>query len=130
MNTENAAKISQKYGIAVKYKAAKVIMKLVGLVVICWLSYIILSISNVLCDGCHPKEVTWGGSAINYSTVVFNPLLYGLLNKNIRKVLFREYCTSCPISNEDGTPKTSHTRTMSENIVLIDCSDLRKNNSS
>lgn len=71
------------------FKAAKHIMVLVGVCLTCWLTFIVLVIWNILCGICHPREVTWTGNAINYSSIVLNPLLYGLLNKKVRKVLLR-----------------------------------------
>ena len=68
------------------FKAAKHIMVLVTSCITCWLAYIVLVIWNILCHICHPREVTWTGNAINYSSILLNPLLYGLLNKKVRKV--------------------------------------------
>ena len=75
---------------SVNYKAAKTIMILVGLFLVCWLSYIILVTANIMCDICHPREVTWLGNAINYSSIALNPVLYGLHNKQIRQVIIRQ----------------------------------------
>lgn len=75
------------------YKAAKTIMILVGLFLVCWLSYIFIVTANVLCNLCQPREVTWFGNATNYSSIAFNPVLYGLYNKRIRKVITRNITT-------------------------------------
>ena len=48
------------------FKAAKRVALLVGVFLICWLSYIIIVASNVLCL-CNPQELTWVGNIINYS---------------------------------------------------------------
>jgi hypothetical protein len=71
-------------------------MVLFGVFLFCWLTFIVLVVWNILCRICHPREVTWTGNAINYSSVILNPLLYGLLNKKVRKVLWRRY-TVCLI---------------------------------
>lgn len=71
-------------------KAAKT-MLLVGVFLVCWLSFIILVSTNISCNECHPRELTWTGSAVNYSSIAFNPLLYGMLNRPIRRELKRSY---------------------------------------
>lgn len=63
-------------------KAAKRIALLVGVVLICWLTYIILVVANYICV-CHPREVTWIANIINYSSTAINPALYGLKDKII-----------------------------------------------
>ena len=71
-------------------KAAKTILLLVGNFLVCWLSYIMIAISNLMCNGCHPRALTWVSNVVNYSNIVFNPLIYGLLNKSIRKAVFKK----------------------------------------
>ena len=66
-------------------KAAKRIALLVGIFCFCWLTYFFLVVTNVACGVCHPRELTWVGNIINYSTTVTHPLLYGILNTNIRR---------------------------------------------
>ena len=70
-------------------KAAKRIALLVGIFLLCWLSYIIIVASNSICK-CHPQEVIWIANVINYSASALNPVLYGLLNKTIRKELVKK----------------------------------------
>ena len=48
-------------------KAAKTILMLVVIFVTCWLSYCILILCNILCGGCHPREITWRGNTVNFS---------------------------------------------------------------
>lgn len=74
------------------YKAAKTIMTLVGLFLVCWLTYIILITINIACKECFPREIVWLGNAINFSSIPLNPVLYGLLNKTIRKLVVRLLC--------------------------------------
>ncbi len=68
-------------------KAAKRIMLLVGLFLISWLPYIANIIVNISCGGCSPQFVTWIMMVLNYSNATMNPILYGLLNKEIRHEL-------------------------------------------
>ena len=65
-------------------KASKRIALLVGVFLFCWLPFIILLAVNYVCL-CIPREITWLANVINYSSVAINPLLYGFLNKQIRK---------------------------------------------
>lgn len=73
------------------YKAAKTIMILVGMFLVCWLSYIIIVTANVICSQCHPREIIWLGNVINYASLALNPLVYGFHNKQIRKVFIRQF---------------------------------------
>ena len=66
-------------------KAAKRIALLVGVFCFCWLTYFFLVVTNIACGICHPRELTWVGNIVNYSTTVTHPLLYGILNTNIRR---------------------------------------------
>ena len=75
----------------INFKAAKTIMSLVGVFLICWLTFIISVTINILCGVCLPREVTWIVNAINYSSVALNPVIYGLLNKSIRQMLLKTY---------------------------------------
>jgi hypothetical protein len=85
-------------------KAAKRIALLVGVFLVCWLIYIILVATNISCR-CHPRELTWMANIINYSSTAINPVLYGLMNKNIRGEVFktlkrmRRSCMSCLYGN-------------------------------
>ena len=70
-------------------KAAKRVALLVGVFLVCWLSYIVIVASNFIC-GCNPRELTWIANVINYSSTAINPVLYGLLNKTIRQEVLRK----------------------------------------
>ena len=65
-------------------KAAKRVGLLVGVFLMCWLSYIIVVASNFIC-WCNPQELTWIANIVNYSSTAINPILYGLLNNTIRR---------------------------------------------
>jgi len=82
------ARISES--LSVNIKAAKTVFTLVGIFSFSWIIFIALAIWNVLCDICHPREVTWSANAVNYSNIAVNPLVYGLLNKPIRKLIFQK----------------------------------------
>lgn len=82
---------SKKRTFAANYKAAKTIMILVGNVFVCWLTYIIIVTSYVFCGLCLPREIVWIGNAVNYTSIAVNPIIYGLLNKRIRNIIFRKY---------------------------------------
>ena len=86
MNSESSCSISFLRDL----KNAKVILLLVGNFLICWLTFVALASTNLLCHGCHPRALTWFGNAINYSSIVFNPLIYGLTNKLIRKAIVKK----------------------------------------
>lgn len=73
-------------------KAAKTILLLVGVFLVCWLTFISLATDNLLCNLCHPRELTWIGNCINYSSITLNPILYGLLNRQIRKEIRKLIC--------------------------------------
>lgn len=72
-------------------KGAKRIMLLVGVCVFTWVTFIILVIWNTLCNVCHPRELTWIGNAINYSSVSVNPILYGIINTSIRREMWKRF---------------------------------------
>ena len=80
---------AQRVSLSSNMKAAKTILMLVVIFLICWLLYCILVLWNILCGVCHPREVTWIGNAINYSSVTLNPLVYGFRNKIIKSTLKR-----------------------------------------
>ncbi|XP_065662446.1 dopamine receptor 1-like [Hydra vulgaris] len=71
-------------------KIAKTIFLLFINFLVFWGSFIVLAMSNMLCNGCHSREKTWIGNVINYCHIVFNPLIYGLLNESLRKAIFRK----------------------------------------
>ena len=69
-------------------RAAKRIGLLVGVFLFCWLSYIIIVASNFIC-WCQQEELTWIANIINYASTAINPILYGLLNKTIRREMLK-----------------------------------------
>ena len=85
--------------IGANVKAAKRIMLLVGLFLLSWLPYIINTIVNIISrSGCYSELRSWIFLALNFSNAAMDPILYGLLNKDvrheIRKVL-REISFKC-----------------------------------
>ena len=66
-------------------KAAKRLSLLVGVCLLCWLPYIVIVLVNILCNSCHNALATWIGNAINYSGTFLNPIIYGMMNKSVRK---------------------------------------------
>lgn len=76
--------------ILANYKAAKTIMMLVGVFLVCWLTYAIQVTINVLCNNCHLREITWMMYVINVSSIAINPLLYGFRDKAIRDAVTRQ----------------------------------------
>lgn len=79
----------------VNFKAAKTIMTLVVVFLVCWLTFIVSVTVNISCGVCLPRLVTWIVNAINYSSVALNPVIYGLLNKSIRQMLLKRYVRCC-----------------------------------
>ena len=106
-------------------KAAKTVLMLVGVFTFSWIIFIALALWNILCNICHPREVTWSANAVNYSNIVINPLLYGLLNKELRKAMLAKTRTFF------GLKKMGLSRNYSgksEGTVLNGyCDDLSKN---
>ena len=87
-------------------KAAKRIMLLVGLFLLSWLPYIANTIYNIGCEGCSPQFVSWITMTLNYSNATMNPILYGLLNKEVRhemKKLLRQLSVKCTKTNFDSS---------------------------
>jgi len=70
-------------------RAAKTVLLLVAVFLVCWLTFIVLGIWNTYCQSCHPRFVTYLGNAINYSSIMLNPILYGLRNSEIRRQIVR-----------------------------------------
>ena len=79
----------------INIKAVKTIVMLVGVFSFCWLTFIIMVTANILCGVCHPRELTWIGNAINYSSIVLNPLVYGFFNRRIRKQIHIKLSMAC-----------------------------------
>ena len=72
-------------------KAAKRIALLVGECIFCWLFYIVVVFINISDSG---KGGNWNriltkvGMMMNCSTLFLNPVVAGLLNPNVRKIVF------------------------------------------
>lgn len=90
LNVHTTSK-SKARNFTANFKAAKTVMMLFVVYSACWLTYILIVIANVACSICHPRELTWTSNAINYSSVALSPMLYGLRNVDIRKVVLRKY---------------------------------------
>lgn len=92
------------------FMSAKIIMVIVGCCACCWLSFITLAVSNYICGSCHARWVTWLGNAVNFSTVVLNPVLYGLLNSQIRTVIVEMFrrCRMKTHHGDDGEVLALH----------------------
>ncbi|XP_057294582.1 alpha-1A adrenergic receptor-like [Hydractinia symbiolongicarpus] len=90
-NNDVKIKKSRFIDLAGDFKAAKRTALLVGVFLFCWLSYIILVTTNILCDVCHSRELTWMGNVVNYSASAINPLLYGLSSKAVRKEILEKF---------------------------------------
>lgn len=71
-------------------KAAKRIALLVGVCLFCWLFYDIIVLRNVA--GYYSETITRVGNVINYSSLFLNPLVYGMYNPQIRRLLFKTSC--------------------------------------
>ena len=85
-------------------KAAKRIMLLVGVFLMSWVPYITNIIVNMSCDKCYSALLSWIVLTLNYSNATMNPILYGLLNKEVRheiKKLLREVSMKCTKSKFD-----------------------------
>ena len=90
-DVEESVSVEDKRLFYTNYKTTKIIMKLVGFIIASWFIYILLVILNVSFRECFPRELIWLGNVINYTNVIGNPLLYGFLNKGIRKAILRKY---------------------------------------
>ncbi|XP_047123512.1 histamine H2 receptor [Hydra vulgaris] len=71
-------------------KITKGILILLGNTFICWISFIAIATSNLLCGGCHSRKLIWFSNVVNYANIVFNPLIYGLLSESLRKTIFKK----------------------------------------
>ena len=101
------------------FKAAKTIMMLVGIFLFCWLTYIVLVILNILCELCLPRELTWTSNAVNYSSIALNPLLYGLRNSDVRRVLLRKYARLyCCNKNDELLKRDSNGQLRGANVSM------------
>ena len=71
------------------YKAAKTIFVIVANVTLCWFTYICIVAMNFLCRPCFSHHLTYLGKCVNSTSVATNPILYGILNKSIRKFIIK-----------------------------------------
>ena len=98
-------------------KAAKRIGLLFCICLICWCVYVVMVAVNYMCM-CHPREVTWLANIINYSSTALNPLVYGLLTKNIRDGVVKVFCrnplfTRSPMESSYELKSFQKTKSMS-----------------
>ena len=70
-------------------KAAKTITLLVSVFMVCWLTFLTCATINVQCNECLKRELVWISNGINYSSCFLNPIIYGLLNRQVRNALKR-----------------------------------------
>lgn len=107
--------------IGANVKAAKKIMLLVGLFMLSWFPYIVNTIVNISCDKCHSQFGSWIILALNFSNSAMNPILYGLLNKDVRheiRKLLREMSFKCT-KNKFDKPFQRASRTECMHSVSI-----------
>ena len=102
--------------IGANVKAAKRIMLLVGLFLLSWLPYIINIIVNMCCDHCYSALGSWIFLTLNFSNAAIDPILYGLLNKDVRheiRKILREMSFKCTKTKFDKPlQRTSRTEYM------------------
>ena len=100
----------------INWRAARTTMAVTSNESLCWLVFILTAISNTWCGQCHSREVTWLVYALNSTSVVTNPLIYSLLNRQIRKIIVKVYCRFV-----DGTLVEKMRGAMREcvNVVII-----------
>ena len=65
---------------------------------LCWLVYIVAVMWNTWCGGCHPKQVTWIVYALNSTSVLTNPVIYGVFNRHIRRVVGKTLRKLCGLT--------------------------------
>ena len=75
----------------INWRAARTTMAVTSNESLCWLVFILTAIWNTWCGQCHSREVTWSVYALNSTSVVTNPLIYTLLNRQIRKIIVKMY---------------------------------------
>lgn len=115
------------FNMKVNLRAAKKLALLVGVFLFCWLTYIILVATNISCGICHPRELTWIGNIINYSSSAVNPVLYGLLNTKIRdeiKKWIRQFSGKFLKSKKDYNGNSRSSRTQKPRKKLYGISEL------
>eukprot|EP00795_Rhopilema_esculentum_P016551 gene16551-7975_t len=85
-------------------KAAKRIMLLVGLFLISWVPYITNTIVCMVLRTCHSPLALCIVLTLNFSSTAMNPILYGLLNKDVRheiRKILRELSMKCTKNSFD-----------------------------
>ena len=87
------------------YRCAKTIMVLVGNTSICWLVYVTIVTRNIL--GWYSVRLTWIGIALNNLSIATNPLIYGFLNKSIRRATLMKYDRASSLIREKANVKTT-----------------------
>jgi hypothetical protein len=99
--------VKGKDGKEKNYKLAKMIMIYVANIVICWLVYAVNYGIEVFAPDLLSSAVVFGTNLINRSVIATGPLLYGLLNASIRKVIqqkcksFLQLCSCCKTQKND-----------------------------
>lgn len=68
-------------------KAARTITLLVSVFMVTWLTFLVIATINIQCGECLEREIVWISNGINYSSCLLNPIIYGLLNRQIRSAL-------------------------------------------
>ena len=110
--------------IGANVKAAKRIMLLVGLFLLSWLPYIINTIVNMSCDHCYSKLGSWIILTLNFSNAAIDPILYGLLNKDVRhqiRKILREMSFKCTNNRLDKPPqRASRTECLHSAIITTE----------
>ena len=76
--------------LAVNMKAAKTILVILLNVSACWMTYIVIIGVN-LSSCCYSLSLTFVGKAVNSTSAATNPMLYGLLNTSIRKIIVKRF---------------------------------------
>ena len=70
-------------------QAAKTILFLVSIFVLCWLPYIITVAVNIRCKGCISQSVVRAMNALTYCSAALSPIMYGLRKKEIKLEIAR-----------------------------------------
>ena len=108
--------------IGANVKAAKRIMLLVGLFLLSWVPYITSTLVMMICqNACFSKLRAWIVVTLNFSSAAINPILYGLLNKDVRHEIrkkLREISFKCT-KNKFDKPFTRASRTECMHSVSI-----------
>ena len=98
----------------INWRAARTTMAVTSNESLCWLVFILTAIWNTWCGQCHSREATWLVYALNSTSVVTNPLIYSLLNRQIRRIMVKVYCRLI-----DGTLVANGRRAIREYVSLL-----------